>query len=106
LLTQVECYGPGVQRDGVSKGQRAQFTIDTRHAGSAPLDVQVVDAKYNNTDVNVRSNGDGTYTAEYVPKTGSRHTVQVNIFSPCSLFLQLQMQSLNKCSSFLCSLVL
>ncbi|XP_023712514.1 filamin-A isoform X3 [Cryptotermes secundus] len=74
----VECFGPGVQRDGVSKGQRAQFTIDTRRAGSAPLDVQVLDANYNNIDVNVRSNGDGTYTAEYVPKTGSRHTVQVN----------------------------
>ncbi|XP_021916471.1 filamin-A isoform X2 [Zootermopsis nevadensis] len=74
----VECFGPGVQRDGVSKGQRAQFTIDTRHAGSAPLDVQVLDANCNNIDVNVRSNGDGTYTAEYIPKTGSRHTVQVN----------------------------
>lgn len=74
----VECYGPGVQRDGVSKGQRAQFTVDTRRAGSAPLDVQVLDANYNNVDVSVRSNGDGTYSAEYVPKTGSRHTVQVN----------------------------
>lgn len=74
----VECFGPGVQRDGVSKGQRAQFTIDTRRAGSAPLDVQVLDANYNNIDVNVRSNGDGTYTAEYIPKTGSRHAIQVN----------------------------
>jgi filamin len=77
MLLQVECFGPGVQRDGVSKGQRAQFTIDTQRAGSAPLDVQVLDANYNNIDVNVRSNGDGTYTAEYIPKTGSRHTVQV-----------------------------
>jgi filamin len=77
LLLQVECYGPGVQRDGVSKGQRAQFTVDTRRAGSAPLDIQVLDANCNNIDVNVRSNGDGTYSAEYVPKTGSRHTVQV-----------------------------
>jgi filamin len=74
----VECYGPGVQRDGVSKGQRAQFTIDTRRAGLAPLDVQVLDTNYNNIDVSVRSNGDGTYSAEYVPKTGLRHTVQVN----------------------------
>ncbi|XP_069693768.1 filamin-A isoform X2 [Periplaneta americana] len=74
----VECSGPGIQRDGVMKGQRAQFTVDTRRAGSAPLDVQVLDANCNNIDVNVRSNGDGTFTCEYVPKTGSRHTVQVN----------------------------
>jgi hypothetical protein len=112
LLIQVECYGPGVQRDGVTKGQRAQFTIDTRRAGSAPLDVQVLDANYNNTDVNVRSNGDGTYTAEYVPKTGSRHTVQVYILSSLfscslsSLLLQVQMQTLNNMSPFTCSLLL
>lgn len=87
LLVQVECYGPGVQRDGVSKGQRAQFTVDTRRAGSAPLDIQVLDANCNNIDVSVHSNGDGTYSAEYVPKTGSRHTVQVKSFSSLYSFI-------------------
>jgi len=87
LLVQVECYGPGVQRDGVSKGQRAQFTVDTRRAGLAPLDVQVLDANYNNIDVSVRSNGDGTYSAEYVPKAGSRHTVQVEYCSSLYSFV-------------------
>jgi hypothetical protein len=106
LVVQVECFGPGVQRDGVSKGQRAQFTVDTRRAGSAPLDVQVLDANCNNIDVNVRSNGDGTYNAEYVPKTGSRHTVQVNIFSSlygfsCN-FMHLYLKEL---TLYMCSVV-
>lgn len=95
-----------MQRDGVSKGQRAQFTIDTRRAGSAPLDVQVLDANYNNIDVNVRSNGDGTYTAEYVPKTGSRHTVQVNICSSLCSFIVTSDADIEQIFSSKCWLVL
>lgn len=74
----VECYGKGIEKDGVSKGKPTDFTIDTKRAGSAPLDVQVLDANYNNVDVNLRDNHDGTYTCSYTPKSGARHTVQVN----------------------------
>ncbi|XP_066996805.1 filamin-A isoform X2 [Anabrus simplex] len=74
----VECYGSGLERDGVTKGKPAEFTVDTRRAGSAPLDVKVLDANCNSVDVNIQDNRDGTFKANYIPKAGSRHTVQVN----------------------------
>ncbi|GLH11660.1 Filamin-A [Gryllus bimaculatus] len=74
----VECYGPGLKPDGVAKGKSTEFTIDTRKAGSAPLDVQVLDANCNSVGVNIRDNRDGTFKAEYVPKAGASHTIQVN----------------------------
>ncbi|XP_046683134.1 filamin-A isoform X3 [Homalodisca vitripennis] len=74
----VECFGKGIERDGVTKGKPTEFTVDTRRAGSAPLDVQVLDANSNNVDMNIQNNKDGTYTCRYTPKIGSRHTVQVN----------------------------
>lgn len=38
----MECYGSGLEPDGaVIVGKPAQFKIDTRKAGSAPLDVKV-----------------------------------------------------------------
>nr|CAD7264189.1 unnamed protein product [Timema shepardi] len=37
----VECYGKGLEKDGAMKGKPTEFTVDTRKAGSAPLDVQV-----------------------------------------------------------------
>lgn len=72
----VECYGPGLEKS-VSKGKPVDFTIDTRRAGSAPLDIQVLDANCKNIDVKLKDNHDGTYKAEYVPK-GGKNVVQVN----------------------------
>jgi hypothetical protein len=56
--------------------------------------------------VNVRSNGDGTYSAEYVPKTGSRHTVQVNICSSLCSFIVTSDADIEQIFSFKCRLVL
>ncbi|XP_049804905.1 filamin-A isoform X1 [Schistocerca nitens] len=72
----VECYGPGLEKS-VSKGKPVDFTVDTRRAGSAPLDIQVLDASCKNVDVKVKDNHDGTFKAEYVPK-GGKNVVQVN----------------------------
>nr|CAD7196862.1 unnamed protein product [Timema douglasi] len=74
----VECYGKGLEKDGAMKGKPTEFTVDTRKAGSAPLDVQVLDAYSNNLDVKLHPKGDGTFTASYIPKAGAKHTVQVN----------------------------
>ncbi|XP_039299021.1 filamin-A isoform X2 [Nilaparvata lugens] len=74
----VKCQGKGIERDGVSKGNPTEFTVDTKKAGTAPLDVQVLDAKNNKVDVNVKDNRNGTHTCSYTPKSGGRHTVQVN----------------------------
>lgn len=37
----VDVYGPGVQLNGVQINTPAKFTVDTREAGPAPLDVKV-----------------------------------------------------------------
>ena len=39
----VRCFGPGIEPEGVRKGQPAKFTVDTTGAGQAPLDVSVTD---------------------------------------------------------------
>ncbi|XP_034239661.1 filamin-A isoform X3 [Thrips palmi] len=74
----VVCQGKGVERDGTHKGKPADFTVDTRKAGNAPLDVQVIDSRGSNVDVGVRDNRDGTFSCQYTPKLGGKHQVQVN----------------------------
>lgn len=37
----MNCYGNGLQPSGVVQGKPAEFTIDTKKAGAAPLDVKV-----------------------------------------------------------------
>lgn len=73
----MECSGPGIEPTGVTAGMPTQFKIDTRRAGNAPLDVQVLDDNSNNIDVSLSSNRDGTHTCYYTPKKGSKHIVQV-----------------------------
>lgn len=53
----MECHGKGIERDGVTKGKPTEFTVDTRRAGSAPLDVQVCYVVYYST---LKSCFDGT----------------------------------------------
>lgn len=74
----VEVYGPGIQPSGIQKNSPATFTIDPRKAGSAPVDVKVTDSNCNNVDVNLAQKPDGTIEGAYVPKSGRKHTVQVN----------------------------
>ncbi|KAK5639704.1 hypothetical protein RI129_012196 [Pyrocoelia pectoralis] len=74
----VEVYGPGIEATGVHKGKLATFSVDTRKAGSAPLDVQVIDAKCNKLDVNLKQKSDGIIDGCYTPKSGNKHTVQIN----------------------------
>jgi len=37
----VNCYGSGLQPNGVIQGKPAEFVVDTKKAGVAPLDVKV-----------------------------------------------------------------
>ncbi|KAF2884976.1 hypothetical protein ILUMI_21197 [Ignelater luminosus] len=74
----VEVYGPGVEPMGIQKGKPTKFTVDSRKAGSAPVDVQVMDSNCNTVDVNLTQKSDGTIEGVYIPKTGNKHTVQVN----------------------------
>ncbi|CAL8082481.1 unnamed protein product [Orchesella dallaii] len=74
----VECHGPGLEPTGNVTNKPSEFTVDTRRAGSAPLEISVMDANYNNVDVKFRETNDGIYSCNYVPKKGAKHTVQVN----------------------------
>ncbi|XP_048517320.1 filamin-A isoform X3 [Dendroctonus ponderosae] len=74
----VDVYGEGVEPNGPQKDVPTKFKIDTRNAGSAPLDVKVLDGNSNKVDVNLVEHSDGTVEASYIPKSGNRHTVQVN----------------------------
>ena len=73
---QVECSGQGLQENGLISGQKTNFKIDTRKAGKAPLDVEILDKKGVPIDSFITENNDGTYTCTFTP-TDSKHTIQV-----------------------------
>lgn len=60
------------------KNQPTQFTIDSRKAGQAPLDVKVFDSFCKKVEANVVDKADGTKTCSYLPKGVNKHTVLVN----------------------------
>jgi len=76
--TKVEASGPGLQHTGVMVNKWAEFTVDARRAGRAPLHVAAMDADYNPVDVVVRDNKDGTYFCRYMPKRNVKHTVLIS----------------------------
>jgi len=76
--TKVEASGPGLQRTGVMVNKWAEFTVDARRAGRAPLHVAAMDADYNPVDVVVRDNKDGTYFCRYMPKRNVKHTILIS----------------------------
>lgn len=74
----VEVYGPGVEPNGVQKDTPTKFFVDTRKAGSAPLDVKILDGNCNPVDVKLVQKPDGTIEGSYTPRNGTRHVIQVN----------------------------
>lgn len=58
-------------------GKPADFHVDTRAAGEAPLDVTVMDANYQPVKLDAKDNKNGTYDFSYKPTRGNKHTVQV-----------------------------
>ena len=78
LFSQVSAHGPGIEKHGVTVNKWAEFTVDTRRAGRANLEVSCIDAEYNNVDVLVKDNRDGTYYCRYMPKKPIKHTVMIS----------------------------
>ena len=74
----MECRGPGLEKTGLLTKKPAEFTVDTRKAGEAALDVSVMDAHYKPLDVVKTEKAKGVFDCSYVPKQGLKHTVQVN----------------------------
>jgi len=78
LLFQVTAYGPGLEKTGVTITKWAEFTVDTRQAGHAPIHVAAMDADYNPVDVVIKDNKDGTYFCRYMPKQPVKHTIIIS----------------------------
>ncbi|KAG5896019.1 hypothetical protein JTB14_007584 [Gonioctena quinquepunctata] len=74
----VEVHGPGVELSGVQTNNPTKFIVDTRKAGSAPLDIKVCDANCNNVNLKLVEKADGTIEGTYTPTSGNRHIVQAN----------------------------
>lgn len=73
----VEVYGPGIEPNSVVKGKPTQFIVDTCKAGSAPLDVQILDSDCKKVDVKMVEKSDGVIQCSYMPTSCKNHTVQV-----------------------------
>lgn len=74
----VKSSGPGIQPTGVQLETPAAFTVDTKKAGNAQLEVKVTDCLGNNVTVNTVEQKDGTKKCVYIPKSALPHTVEVN----------------------------
>lgn len=79
----VKASGGGLQPNGVSIGRPAEFTVDTRAAGAAPLEVKVHDVYGVEVPVAVQKQPqqkqpEGVQTFVYTPRSNVPHTVEVN----------------------------
>lgn len=77
LIVQVEVHGPGIQPEGVSKDKSTYFTVDTRKAGQAALDVTIQDALGREVPLRLMDKRDGTVQVHYTPTSSSQHVVMV-----------------------------
>ncbi|XP_063405540.1 filamin-A-like isoform X12 [Mytilus trossulus] len=80
--------GPGVGKN-VHASMPAQFTIDTRNAGIAPLDVLVQRPDGSLIKPKVTDNGDGTFAVQYIPDDLGTYVLRVKYAGkdvPCSPF--------------------
>ncbi|XP_061114993.1 filamin-A-like isoform X2 [Conger conger] len=74
----VKAYGPGVQGGGVAVNRPAEFTVDATQGGTAALKIQVQDGQGEPVDVQVKDNGNRTYSCSYTPCQPLKHTVMVS----------------------------
>ena len=74
----VKVSGPGFAKTGVTIGQPTEFTVDTRKAGNAPLEVKIQDVFGQPIPFSVKDKPDGTKLYTYTPKSSLPHTVEVN----------------------------
>ncbi|XP_069604488.1 filamin-A isoform X1 [Ranitomeya imitator] len=74
----VKAYGPGLEKSGLSINKLAEFTVDAKQGGKAPLKVSVQDSEGNPVDVTTKDNGNGTYSCSYLPKKPLKHTAMIS----------------------------
>ncbi|XP_053551937.1 filamin-A isoform X2 [Bombina bombina] len=74
----VKAFGPGLEKNGLAIKKPAEFTVDAKQGGKAPLNVSVQDGEGNPVEVTTKDNGNGTYSCSYVPKKPLKHTALVS----------------------------
>ncbi|XP_031800606.1 filamin-A isoform X2 [Sarcophilus harrisii] len=74
----VKARGPGLEKTGVAINKPAEFTVDAKNGGKAPLKVQVQDSEGFPVDVTVKDNGNNTFSCSYVPKKAVKHTAMIS----------------------------
>jgi len=82
--TKVKAFGPGLEKSGVEPNKWAEFTVDCREAGNAPLKITCVDAQNNPIEVQVADNRNNTYSCRYIPKMTEKHTIYIS-FGGCNI---------------------
>uniref|UniRef100_A0A672NLR1 Filamin A n=1 Tax=Sinocyclocheilus grahami TaxID=75366 RepID=A0A672NLR1_SINGR len=74
----VKAYGPGLESAGLSVGKPAEFTVDAKLGGKAPIKILAQDRDGNPVDVQVKDNGNRTYSCSYTPRKPLKHTMMVS----------------------------
>lgn len=76
IPSKVRVFGIGVEPTGIKAGQKAPFTIDGRGAGDGEPDV-FVEGPQGEEKVDIKDNGDGTYSCIYFPAKYGNYIVNV-----------------------------
>uniref|UniRef100_A0A4W4FP37 Filamin B, like n=1 Tax=Electrophorus electricus TaxID=8005 RepID=A0A4W4FP37_ELEEL len=78
--SKVEAEGPGLARAGVESGKPTHFTVHTKGAGKAPLDVQFSGTAKGQPvqDFEIIDNYDYSYTVKYTPIQQGEMVITVN----------------------------
>ncbi|XP_069507070.1 filamin-A-like isoform X2 [Ambystoma mexicanum] len=74
----VKAYGPGIETTGLAINKPAEFTVDAKNGGMAPLQTLVQDGDGTPVEVTTKDNGNGTYSCSYQPKKPLKHTAVVS----------------------------
>ena len=75
--SKVIAEGPGLQKTGVTTNKYAEFTVDTRKAGKAPLKITCEDDQHKPVNVEIVDKKNGTFACKYMPKKQCKHTVTI-----------------------------
>uniref|UniRef100_A0A5F9DSU4 Filamin B n=1 Tax=Oryctolagus cuniculus TaxID=9986 RepID=A0A5F9DSU4_RABIT len=73
----VRAYGPGLEKSGCIVNNPAEFTVDPKDAGKAPLKIFAQDGEGQPIDIQMKSRMDGTYACSYTPVKAIKHTIAV-----------------------------
>ncbi|KAM7336246.1 filamin-B isoform X1 [Alexandromys fortis] len=73
----VQAYGPGLEKSGCIVNNPAEFIVDPKDAGKAPLKIMAQDGEGQPIDIQVKNQMDGTFACSYTPMKAIKHTIAV-----------------------------